>query len=90
MTGPPDSAKTSRASTVVGDEDGFRMRVPRYDYDNDSDDGYDDTEATGLLGNGVRENGYDGGDSAGEDGDRDRWDGLKDFEGLPWWKTPSV
>lgn len=70
------------------------MRPNRYDYDNDSD-GFDATETSGLLGNGTRENGYDGeripDETTGEDSSsKDKWDGLRDFQGLPWWKTPSV
>ncbi|GAB1318919.1 Tetracycline-efflux transporter [Madurella fahalii] len=42
----------------------------------------DATETTGLLGAGTRSNeNPDGGD---------RWEGSEDFEGLPWWKRPSV
>jgi hypothetical protein len=45
----------------------------------DSDDGaYDATETSGLL---SQVDGVDG---------RDRWNGMADFEGLPWWRTPSV
>lgn len=46
----------------------------------------DTTEASRLLDAGVQ---------AGEDqnentGNKPTWSGLEDFEGLPWWKTPSV
>ena len=45
-------------------------------------------ETTRLL------QGRDEGDGAGADaggaGEADVWDGYKDFEGLPWWRRPSV
>lgn len=39
------------------------------------------TETTSLLSAGA---------SSGEDSCEDTWPGYADFEGLPWWKTPSV
>lgn len=40
------------------------------------------SESTRLL----RENQGD----AATDSKQDEWDGYKDFEGLPWWRRPSV
>ncbi|KAF6801171.1 major facilitator superfamily transporter [Colletotrichum sojae] len=39
------------------------------------------TETTSLLSAGA---------SSGEDSCEDTWPGYADFEGLPWWRTPSV
>ncbi|KAF7545121.1 hypothetical protein G7Z17_g9421 [Cylindrodendrum hubeiense] len=46
----------------------------------------DDTETTRLLGNGDTSAQAEDGADAPEGG----WDGYKDFEGLPWWRRPSV
>ncbi|KND93116.1 Nitrilase and fragile histidine triad fusion protein NitFhit [Tolypocladium ophioglossoides CBS 100239] len=49
-------------------------------------------ETTRLLGAGAQEDG-DGvgeGNGAGANGRKDGWNGFDDFEGLPWWRTPSV
>lgn len=49
----------------------------------------DPTETTHLLATGVEEN-----DNivtaGGVKGTNGGWDGLADFEGLPWWRRPSV
>lgn len=47
-----------------------------------------DTETTGLLGTGTHSSGP--GDGEHDAGIDDRWVGLDDFEGFPWWKKPSV
>lgn len=50
----------------------------------------DATETTGLLGAGaeeVEEAPEDGSDSLPR---KDSWVGAEDFEGLPWWRRPSV
>jgi hypothetical protein len=43
------------------------------------------TERTGLLGNGDTS-----APDAGQNGTKDNWVGFQEFEGLPWYKTPSV
>jgi hypothetical protein len=45
----------------------------------------DPTETTGLLG-ASEENG----ERVLLDGASGGWDGLADFDGLPWWRRPSV
>ncbi|POR37204.1 Nitrilase and fragile histidine triad fusion protein NitFhit [Tolypocladium paradoxum] len=50
--------------------------------------GSDATETTRLLGAGAHEDGH--GHGAGANGREDSWNGFDDFEGLPWWRTPSV
>lgn len=45
------------------------------------------TEASPLLAN--VENGLSQSDSEGGN-EFQKWEGDKDFEGLPWWKMPSV
>jgi len=57
----------------------------------------DDNEATPLLGNGNGGSGSGSGSNGGGSGLVDNgsateleWDGLADFEGLPWWRKPSV
>lgn len=50
----------------------------------DSDAGV--TETTHLLGAGAGETA----DRTVENDQSRAWDGLSDFEGLPWWRTPSV
>ncbi|KAM7206831.1 Major facilitator superfamily domain containing protein [Naviculisporaceae sp. PSN 640] len=47
-----------------------------------------DTETTRLLGTGARSSGPENGAHGASDDDR--WTGLDDFEGFPWWKKPSV
>ncbi len=72
-----DTAAMSRASTVVGSEDGVRMRLAH----GDDSDLLDATESTGLL------------DAAPPEDlpvRKDSWDGMSDFEGQPWWRRPSV
>ncbi|KPM39793.1 hypothetical protein AK830_g6794 [Neonectria ditissima] len=46
----------------------------------------EDTETTGLLNN-DRQGPYTADDATTTEGG---WDGYKDFEGLPWWRRPSV
>ncbi|KAG6298104.1 hypothetical protein E4U45_005304 [Claviceps purpurea] len=48
--------------------------------------GTEDSESTLLITSASREN--DG--QAAKYGDIAGWDGLADFEGLPWWRRPSV
>lgn len=48
--------------------------------------GTEDSESTLLITSASREN--DG--QAAKYGDIGGWDGLADFEGLPWWRRPSV
>ncbi|TVY30343.1 putative membrane protein [Lachnellula hyalina] len=57
----------------------------------------DDNEATPLLGNGNGGSGSGSGSNGVRSGSVDNgssteleWDGLADFEGLPWWRKPSV
>ncbi|KAH7145771.1 major facilitator superfamily domain-containing protein [Dactylonectria estremocensis] len=45
-----------------------------------------DTETTRLLGNGAQD-GLEGDRTDASDGG---WDGYNDFEGMPWWRRPSV
>lgn len=52
-----------------------------------------DQEDTALL---SREHDRDqraqelAGEDSGDEGDKPTWPGEHDFDGLPWWKTPSV
>lgn len=63
-------------------------RKPQDDIECDSDLAIaDPTETTQLLGAGAEENG-DG--AVVETTNNGGWDGLADFEGLPWWRRPSV
>jgi hypothetical protein len=43
------------------------------------------TERTGLLGNGENT-----ASERGRDARKDSWVGAQEFEGLPWYKRPSV
>ncbi|UNI21809.1 hypothetical protein JDV02_007765 [Purpureocillium takamizusanense] len=46
----------------------------------------DATESTTSLSTGAQ----DVGDGANDGGRKSNWSGFDDFEGLPWWRTPSV
>jgi hypothetical protein len=46
-------------------------------------EGQEPTETTGLLGDGAYPHGSNG-------SRKDGWIGFEDFDGLPWWRTPSV
>lgn len=48
----------------------------------------DMSESTTLLGSGA-DNDSNTGDAAGA-ARKGSWSGSEDFEGLPWWKRPSV
>ncbi|TVY52437.1 putative membrane protein [Lachnellula cervina] len=54
----------------------------------------DDNEVTPLLGSGNRSSGSGNASGSGSDdiGSATElgWEGLADFEGLPWWRKPSV
>jgi len=65
----------SRDSTVVGSEDGFRMRLTR-----EGDAAYNSSETTGLLASESQERPLR----------KDSWNGLADFENVPRWRRPSV
>lgn len=47
----------------------------------------DNDEGAPLLGNG---NGNDSGISGSDETGSIEWEGLADFDGLPWWRRPSV
>lgn len=50
----------------------------------------DATETTGLLGAGA-ESGHGAPEVEGDSLPRkDSWEGSADFDGLPWWRRPSV
>lgn len=49
----------------------------------------DTTESTTLLSNGTEEASGAGANGNGN-GRKSSWSGFDDFEGLPWWRTPSV
>ncbi|KAL2023037.1 hypothetical protein VTK56DRAFT_3947 [Thermocarpiscus australiensis] len=68
-------------SAVASPKSGYRTDLSRDEIQVSADD---TTEATGLLGAGARSRG--GHERPGND----TWDGYEDFEGLPWWKRPSV
>lgn len=77
--GPPSAAATEAGSSRTGP---FLNSGPPCDGAVGTADG--STESTGLLGAGTRSRDGD------HDGREERWEGFEDFEGLPWWKRPSV
>lgn len=63
-------------------------RKPQVNIEYDSDlTIVDPTETTRLLGGGAEENGNR---AVVKSTSKGGWDGLADFEGLPWWRRPSV
>ncbi|KAK3318468.1 major facilitator superfamily domain-containing protein [Apodospora peruviana] len=85
-----DVETSSGSSEATGSRSGYRLHARQHDHQDD-DGQYDvdhagATEATGLLDVGAR-TGARQHDSSPRN---DSWVGLKAFEGLPWWKTPSV
>lgn len=75
MAPPGERDRPSRRAT--SDDPG--RAYPAGDGGDGGDGGEADSETTCLLGNGKRA-------GARNDG----WAGYEDFEGLPWWKRPSV
>lgn len=76
-----DAPRTPRGDTGAGQ--GQDPDEPKRRTNGAPDDA--DNEATALLDN---EHGTSGDVPTGRA--KDEWEGLADFEGLSWWKTPSV
>lgn len=82
MSGPAGGGQGAfeddeRASTIVGSEDGFRLRdEPACEMD--------DSEADNLLGAGTQNGDTRSRPQSGV------WEGADDFVGEPWYRQPSV
>lgn len=82
MTGGNNKADVESSTREISPFGDPSQRESGQQYEDDRD-----TETTRLLGTGTRSSG-----PSGEHGVKldDRWMGLDDFEGFPWWKKPSV
>jgi hypothetical protein len=93
--------ETNRVPEAESSSNSTRRRYPSGDYDGankamvTTDSGYDKqlispiSEESPLLSNGS-ENGRNSAPSGNEGESDAEWHGAKDFEGLPWWRRPSV
>lgn len=72
------SGDVYREETAASSEDGYAPDT------SEDPEGTAVTEQTGLLGAGAQETGN------GRAALKDRWAGFEEFEGLPWYRVPSV